>query len=173
MMVIPSRSYNTLFLDRDGVINRHRPNDYVKNWDEFEFLPGVLDAFIILASYFKHILVVTNQRGVGKGLMTVDDLNQIHQRMVSKIEAYGGRIDKIYYCTDINNDSVNRKPNPGMAFQAKMDFPDIDFNRSIMIGDSLSDAEFGNNLGMKTILISDENPIGNLFEFANFFDSDI
>ena len=87
--------YDTLLLDRDGVINRLRPNDYVKCWDEFEFLPNVLDALSKWNKQVKHIFIVTNQRGVGKGLMTEDDLFGIHKRMCDEITCHGGRIDKI------------------------------------------------------------------------------
>lgn len=158
--------FNTLFLDRDGVINRHLPDNYMKKWEEFEFLPGVLEAMKIFSGYFKHILVVTNQRGVGKGIMTENNLIIIHNNMISEINRHQGRIDKVYYCTDIDKDSPNRKPNPGMALQAKSDFPEIDFKKSIMVGDDVSDMEFGNRLGMKTILINNFKDKDGLLEFA-------
>lgn len=161
-----SGKYETLFLDRDGVINVHRINDYVKSWDEFEFLPGVLEAFPLFSKYFKHIIVVTNQRGIGKGLMTEEILLDIHHRMQVEIENRGGRIDKIYYCTDLSNESKNRKPNSGMALQAKKDFPDIEFEKSIMVGDSQLDMEFGNRLGMKTIFIDKKNQSDSLINIA-------
>ena len=141
----------TLFLDRDGVINKLRPDDYVKSWEEFEFTPGILDALARWNRRFKYIIIVTNQRGVGKGVMTTDDLEAIHQKMVQIIEAHGGRIDRIYCCTATSDADPNRKPNPGMAQQAKLDFPDIDFQKSIMIGDSESDILFAKNVGMKGI----------------------
>jgi histidinol-phosphate phosphatase family protein len=144
---------NSLFLDRDGVINRHLPNDYVKCWEEFEFLPGVFEALAKWKHQFKHIIIITNQRGVGKGLMTIDDLENIHQKMIQEIETHGGRIDKIYYCTALADADPNRKPNIGMALQAKKDFPDIDFSKSVMIGDKESDMQFAANTGMKGILI--------------------
>lgn len=147
---------DTLFLDRDGVINRLLINDYVKTWNDFEFLPGVLAALKILNSHFKHIIIVTNQRGVGKGLMSEKALLEIHERMMEEIGKCGGRIDKIYYCTDILESSPNRKPNIGMALRAKVDFPDINFKNSIMIGDSESDMIFGNKLEMKTISTKDK-----------------
>lgn len=158
--------FNTLFLDRDGIINRHLPSNYVKKWEEFEFLPGVLEAMKIFSGYFEHILVVTNQRGVGKGIMTENNLIIIHNNMISEINRHQGRIDKVYYCTDIDKDSPNRKPNPGMALQAKSDFPEIDFKKSIMVGDDVSDMEFGNRLGMKTILINNFKDKDGLLEFA-------
>jgi histidinol-phosphate phosphatase family protein len=145
--------FDTLFLDRDGVINRLRHGDYVKCWDEFEFLPDVFDALKKWSQHFKHIIIVTNQRGVGKGLMTEKDLNEIHKKMIFAVEQHGGRIDKIYYCTALDDDNINRKPNTGMAMQAKCDFPDIDFNRSLMIGDSTEDMLFAENAGMKGVKI--------------------
>ena len=95
-------AFDTLFLDRDGVINRLRPDDYVKNWEEFEFMPGMLDRLARWSGRFRRILVVTNQRGVGKGIMSLDDLNRIHDRMIEEIERHGGRIDRVYFCTALS-----------------------------------------------------------------------
>ena len=147
----------TLFLDRDGVINVRLVDDYVKNIGEFEFLPGVLDAFKIFAEKFGRIIIVTNQQGVGKGLMTMRDVDEVHAFMKQEIESRKGRIDAIYVCPQLKTDPNNfRKPSPKMAFMAQHDFPEIDFEKSIMIGDSNSDIEFGKNAGMNTILIGDE-----------------
>ena len=147
----------TLFLDRDGVINVRLIDDYVKNINEFEFLPGVLEAFKIFAEKFGRIIIVTNQQGVGKGLMTLHDVEEVHKFMMKKIEAQQGRIDKIYVCPQLKSDPDNfRKPSPKMAYMAQHDFPEIDLDKSIMIGDSNSDIEFGRNAGMYTVLIGDE-----------------
>ena len=155
----------TLFLDRDGVINVRLIDDYVKNINEFEFLPGVLEAFKIFAEKFGRIVIVTNQQGVGKGLMTLQDVDLIHDFMKKEIEAQKGRIDAIYVCPQLKSDPNNfRKPSPRMAYMAQHDFPEIDLEKSIMIGDSNSDIEFGRNAGMYTILIGDE--FESLFEFA-------
>ena len=143
----------TLFLDRDGVINRLRPNDYVKCWEEFEFMPGIIEEIAKWNLKFKYIIVITNQRGIGKGLMDEKDLNKIHKNMVSIIRIFGGRIDKIYYCADVDDDSPNRKPNIGMALQAKKDFPEIEFTKSLMIGDSESDEAFAKNINCKFLMI--------------------
>jgi histidinol-phosphate phosphatase family protein len=148
----------TLFLDRDGVINHEKKADYIKNWEEFTFYDGVLEALEILNEKFGVIVMVTNQKGVGKGLMTVDDLNTIHQNMLSIIETNKGRVDKIYYCADLADDSPNRKPNPGMAFQTKNDFPSIDFSKSLMVGNKLSDMNFGRNAGINTVFVATTNP---------------
>lgn len=147
----------TLFLDRDGVVNLHYPNDYIKNWGEFYFLEGVLDAFKHLSKVFKRILIVTNQQGVGKGLMTNDDLQFIHNEMRKEVRKYGGRIHAIYAATDLvaNDTKQMRKPGSGMAKQAKKDFPEIDFTKSIMVGDSITDMQFGKASGMITVFIGD------------------
>lgn len=147
----------TLFLDRDGVINLHYPNDYVKKWDEFYFLEGALDAFRKLATLFRRTLIVTNQQGVGKGLMTKEDLSHIHDEMLKEVRKYGGRINAIYTATDLVKDDVNqmRKPGIGMAKKAKKDFPEIDFSKSIMVGDSATDMQFGRTAGMITVYVGD------------------
>ena len=88
----------SLFLDRDGVINKRIIDRYVSSWDQFVFLPGVLDAMKILSGGFGKILVVSNQQGIGKGLMTDDDVRNIHIRMAAEIKNGGGIIDKTYYC---------------------------------------------------------------------------
>ncbi len=146
--------YWSIFLDRDGVINEKIENGYVKNWDEFVFTESALDAIAILSDIFERIIVVTNQRGVGKGLMTEEQLNFIHDKMKRKISNKSGKIDKIYFCSDILDSAECRKPNIGLALKAKIDFPELDFSKSIMIGDSISDMIFGKNLGMKCIYIN-------------------
>ena len=148
-MNIPFDSNWTLFLDRDGVINKRIPGQYVRLWEEFEFLPGVLEALSLFQSIFGRIVIVTNQQGIGKDLMTEADLEAVHRQMLQEIHATGGRIDGVYHCPDLAyENSFCRKPNPGMAYQAKKDFPEIDFKRSLMAGNSLSDIQFGCRLGM-------------------------
>ncbi len=146
----------TLFLDRDGVINKELPADYVKIWDEFQFEPGALDALKKLNHLFGKIFIVTNQRGVGAGIMTEDDLKNIHQRMMNEIKAAGGRIDKIFYAPDADRSSINRKPYPTMGMKAKAEFPEIKFNKAIMVGNTSSDMQFGRALGMITVYIDEK-----------------
>ena len=144
----------TLFLDRDGVINKRVFGDYIKNIDEFEFENGVLDFLKFANKKFHKIIIVTNQQGVGKGIMSEADLLEIHSFMIDAVISNGGRIDKIYYATNLKGSSVDiRKPSTYMGDQAVNDFPSIDLKKSIMIGDTNSDILFGNNLGMKTILV--------------------
>ena len=148
----------TIFIDRDGVINHEKHLDYIHTWDEFVFYEGVKDAIKIFAEVFNRVVVVTNQKGVGKGLTKLEDLNTIHANMKAAIEEAGGRIDAIYFCADLNEDSPNRKPNPGMGLMAKNDFPEIDFNKAIMIGNTISDMEFGRNLGVHTVFLPTTRP---------------
>lgn len=150
-------SHWTLFLDRDGVINKRPFNDYVKRIEDFEFLPGVFKALEILARLFPSVVIVTNQQGVGKGLMTKDELEEIHQWMQQKIEKNNGRIDAVFCCTQLKSETENcRKPAIAMAEQAQQLFPEIVFEKAIMVGDTESDILFGQNAGMKTILIGNE-----------------
>ena len=144
----------TLFLDRDGVINERKENDYIKNWKEFSFIKGVPRIMENLADTFGHILIVTNQAGIGKNLMTEAELHEVHRMMLKTIDLMDGRIDKIYYAPEMPDAKAStRKPHAAMALQAQKDYPEIDFSKSLMVGDSLSDMLFGKNLGMVTVLI--------------------
>lgn len=149
----------TLFLDRDGVINEKLDNDYVKNIDEFKFIKGAKEAIAYFNSLFNRTVIVTNQQGIGKGIMTEDDLQVVHDFMQTEIEQVGGKLDNIYYCPKLAAENAScRKPNTGMAEWAKKDFPEIDFSKSMMVGDSLTDIEMGKRLGMKTVyLVNDGN----------------
>ena len=145
----------TLFLDRDGVINQRIPGQYISTIENFIFTPNALDAIQFFSTHFQTIVVVTNQQGIGKGVMTEQDLNRVHNHMITEIEKMGGHIDKVYFCPLLAKDNPScRKPNTGMGFQAKKDFPSINFKKSIMVGDSISDMNFGLNLGMKTVFIN-------------------
>ncbi len=163
--------YDTLFLDRDGVINVHRPGDYVKSWEEFVFEEGIFEAMELLSGLFRRIVVVTNQRGVGRGLLEESTLQSIHEKMKREIESRGGRIDRVFYCTDTDPSSPDRKPNTGMGRQAKEVFPDLDFTLSYVAGDSESDMEFGRRLGMRTARIGNGAQFRTLLDFALFLRS--
>ncbi len=145
----------TIFLDRDGVINKRLIGDYIKKIEEFEFIDGVEEAINIFNKIFGNIIVVTNQQGIGKGKMTHDDLSVIHQLMTNNVSNAGGKIDKIYYCPALSHTNhADRKPNIGMALKAKRDFKNINFKKSVMVGDSISDMKFGKRMKMLTIFIS-------------------
>lgn len=158
----------TLFLDRDGVINEKRENDYVKNWDEFVFIKGSVEAIKRLNIFFGRIIVVTNQRCVGKGLVSENELLLIHNNMLDIISSNNGRIDKIYFCPDLLDNSECRKPNIGMALSAKSDFPEIEFEKSVIVGDSYSDMLFGYQLGMTNIFVSNNKDSINLPRCESF-----
>jgi len=148
----------TVFLDRDGVINRDKEGDYIRNAGEFVMLDGVADAIYKLNNTFGLTVVVTNQKGVGKGLMTLEDLEGIHTLLVNQIAAKNAKVDKIYFCTSLDNNHPNRKPQPGMAHLAKADFPQVDLAKSIMVGNRMSDMEFGKNAGMYTVFLATTHP---------------
>lgn len=113
----------TLFLDRDGVINHKIENDYVRNWAQYKFLSNVLRVIRGLSKIFGKIIIVTNQKGIGKKLMTEEDLKEIHRNMLLEISKTGGRIDKIYYCPcNVDDNCKCGKPNIEMALQAKKRF---------------------------------------------------
>ena len=143
----------TLFLDRDGVINVNKDESYVFHKGEFEFEKGSLEAISRLSPVFGKIIIVTNQRGIGKGLMEEKALWEIHQHMIEEIQKKGGRIDALYYCAFNDDKHHDRKPNPGMPLEAAMMYPEIEFSKSIMVGDKMSDMELGRNVGAFTVLI--------------------
>lgn len=146
----------SLFLDRDGVINRRIIDGYVRTPDEFVFLEGAPEAIALFTQCFNHIFIVTNQQGIGKGLMTENDLEQVHHKMLSGISEAGGNITRIYHCPYLaSQHSIYRKPNIGMALKARKEFNDVNLKRSVMIGDSVSDLQFGKTAKMKTVFISD------------------
>jgi D-glycero-alpha-D-manno-heptose 1-phosphate guanylyltransferase len=148
----------TLFIDRDGVINDETIGEYVLSWKQFRFSPGVLEALKLLSEKFGKLLIITNQRGVGKGLMTEAELHLIHQNMKEAVVSAGGKIDQIYYCTEKEEACFYRKPNPGMAVRALKDYPDIQLQKSIMVGNKPSDMRFGRAAGMFTVFVTTTNP---------------
>lgn len=147
----------TLFLDRDGVINKKRDNDYVKKTAELELLPGAIKTIANLSNLFGRVIIVTNQQGIGKRLMTEKDLHEIHEVISEDVIAAGGKIHAIYYAPQLASEGSDyRKPGIGMALQAKEDFPEIDFTKSIMVGDSKSDMEFGRAANLINVFVSDQ-----------------
>jgi len=148
---------DTLFLDRDGVINMKLEDKYIRNFQEFEFMPGAELAIANLSRIFKRILVVTNQQGIAKGIMSAEDLDSLHQNMLQKLKITGGSIEKIYYCSHLEeSDCSCRKPKPGMIEYAILDFPEIVIEDSYLIGDSDSDIEAGKSMNLNTIKVDNE-----------------
>jgi len=141
-----------IFLDRDGVINRYRL-DYVKSWDEFEFLPSVLDALRDLASSSRAIVIVSNQSAVSRGLITKEAVDEIHHRMLQRIRRAGGRVDAIYYCPHgPSDDCYCRKPRPGLLLQAAEDL-NLHLGSSWFIGDNITDVHAGIAAGVQPVLV--------------------
>jgi histidinol-phosphate phosphatase family protein len=161
----------TLFLDRDGVINEKRKKEYVKDWSEFLFTYRARESLAILSTFFNKIFIVTNQQGVGRVIMTEQDLLLIHEKMLNSLKRKSGRIDQIYYFTDISDSSEFRKPNIGMALKAKLDFPSVDSRRSIMIGDSETDMIFEKTIGMKCFMINNNPILNEINSFDKKFES--
>ena len=149
--------YDTLFLDRDGVINHKLEGRYVTNFNEFTFINKSDFAIKKLSKIFHRILIVTNQQGIGKGIMTVKDLEQLHSLMENALSCEKKYIDKIYFCPHLDIENCNcRKPNTGMINQAIADFPEIDCKNSYLIGDSDSDIEAGNRMNLNTVKVDNE-----------------
>lgn len=142
----------TLFLDRDGVINKKIEGDYVRSWEQFAFLPESLDGLRGLSNLFKRLIIVTNQRGIARQVMTQNNLQNIHSKMLERLEKEGIRIDAIYTCPhDVLDRCGCRKPDIGLFIQAQRDFPDINFQKSIFLGDSPSDWEAAKRAGALAI----------------------
>jgi D-glycero-D-manno-heptose 1,7-bisphosphate phosphatase len=145
----------TLFLDRDGVINERIFNNYVLEWGAFHFTEGLLANAAQIGAAFEHIVVVTNQQCIAKGLLSEQALNDIHQNMCNELQSAGMHIDIVLAATEFKNGQAQRrKPNTRMAFEAQEAFPNIDFQKSIMVGDTNTDILFGKKLGMYTILVA-------------------
>ncbi|HTA24103.1 MAG TPA: HAD family hydrolase [Terriglobales bacterium] len=143
------------FLDRDGVINQKAPTEeeYITRWEEMQILPGVVEAITLLNRAGFHVVVVSNQRCVAKGLLTVCELDSLHQRLRNELGALGAKIDEIYYCPHEEQPPCScRKPEPGMLFTAASEHQ-IDLNSSWMIGDSEKDVKAGRRAGCRTARI--------------------
>jgi D-glycero-D-manno-heptose 1,7-bisphosphate phosphatase len=142
------------FLDRDGVINRKAPEGhYVTRWEDFEFLPHVAEGIGLLERAGFSVIVVSNQRGVAKGLLTVAELESIHQRMRQQLADADAHLTAIYYCPhDSGPFCACRKPAPGMLFQAAREHR-IDLPSSWMVGDSDIDMEAGKAAGCRTVRV--------------------
>jgi len=148
-------SNRAIFFDRDGVVNRRLADDYVKNVGELELLPAVAEVLARAHGDGFLTVVVTNQRGVARGLMTERDVADIHAVMQQRLEQLGGsRFDAIYHCPHgIDDNCPCRKPKPGLLLQAAREH-DIDLSRSWMIGDTESDIEAGAAAGCRTALLA-------------------
>jgi D-glycero-D-manno-heptose 1,7-bisphosphate phosphatase len=160
-----------IFLDRDGVINQNLL-DHVKCWDEFEFIPGALQSLRDLSQTGLPIFVVTNQAVISRQLITPEQLDDIHARMIDCIEAGGGRITHVYYCPHDSNEECNcRKPAPGMLLKAAEEY-NIDLSQSFMVGDAWTDVAAGLAVNARSILLLTGRGRWNLIHCVNRFGLD-
>jgi len=147
----------TAFLDRDGVINWKRPSgSYVETWEQFEFLSGAIDALRLLAAARIRVVVVTNQRGVALGRMTMARVDEIHRLMQAELTSNVAQCAAVLVCPHEEGTCDCRKPGLGLFLQAQALMPEIDFGSSVVIGDSASDLLAGNRLGCPSFLVGDE-----------------
>lgn len=152
-----------VFLDRDGVINRSAlPHHYIISWEEFKVLPRVCEAIQQCNQAGYYVVVVSNQRGIARGICTKRQIDVLHQKMIAAFRQQGASIDKIYICPHDNGECVCRKPEPGLFYVAEKELWDekkerIDKDNSWMIGDSQSDIDAGKRYGVRTIWINDSN----------------
>lgn len=148
------RALETVFLDRDGVLNEKLPEgEYVRSWEDFHLLPGVPEAIGRLNRAGLRVLVVSNQRGIALGLHSAADVLEIHARLEEVLRGAGAHLDGFYFCPHDKGECNCRKPGPGLFEQAVKQFPAVRAESSVMVGDSLSDIEFGRRLGMATVFL--------------------
>jgi D-glycero-D-manno-heptose 1,7-bisphosphate phosphatase len=144
--------FPAIILDRDGVIIENRDN-YVRSWDDVDVYPQALHALAIASHSSYKIVIITNQAGVGKGIISLQTAAEINQRLVQIIEKAGGRVDGLYMCPHAPQDQCEcRKPRPGMILQAERELS-LDLSRSWMIGDALSDLQAGRAAGVGHIAL--------------------
>lgn len=151
-----------VFLDRDGVINKEKGNEYITSWAEFVFQPGVLTSLRQLTHAGIKIIVITNQSCIGRGIVSREAVEEIHQEMILTAAQHGGKIFAVYFCPHRPEDRCScRKPEPGLLLRAAKDLS-LELKGSYLIGNSLSDIAAGTQVGCTTFLIADgykNNPV--------------
>ena len=149
------------FLDRDGTINESPPEgEYVTRVEDFQLLPGAVEGIARLAGCSYTLVVVSNQRGVARGLVSQELLRTTETLLQEALRPHGAKIADFYYCThELDEGCDCRKPLPGMLLQAASEL-DLDLGESWMIGDSQKDVEAGRAAGCRTIYLGSESGIG-------------
>ena len=145
-----------VILDRDGVINQDSAN-YIKSPNEWIPIPNSLEAISLLNQHGYSVVIATNQSGVGRGLYGIEELNNIHAKMIKMLAEIGGSIDAIFFCTHTDEDHCDcRKPEIGMLVEIKDRFS-VSFEDICGVGDSLRDLEAFEKVGMQPILVKTGN----------------
>ena len=143
---------STIFIDRDGVINENRV-DYVKCWEEFRFLPGAREAIAQVTRAGHRVIVCTNQAAIARGLVSVEIVEEIHQRLIAEVAGFGGAIEKVYYCPHPKDGNCScRKPRPGLLLRAR-DELGADLSDAVFVGDSMTDVRAALAAGVRPILV--------------------
>jgi histidinol-phosphate phosphatase family protein len=142
----------TVFLDRDGVINRMR-SDYVTRWEDFELLPGALEAIGRLARSGRDVIVLTNQSAIAQKLVTAEVVDEIHARLAAQVVEHGGQIRAFLICPHGRDDGCScRKPAPGLFFRAREELG-VDLADAVMVGDQAWDVQAARAAGCDAMLV--------------------
>lgn len=170
-----------IILDRDGVINKDSP-EYIKSPQEWQAIPGSLEAIVKLNQAGLRVCITTNQSGVGRGYFSLNMLEQIHKKLLTQLAKQGGTIDAIFFCPHLPQDNcICRKPKPGL-YQKALNYFSVKAEESIVVGDTLRDVEPARDLGSSSVLVETGHPFDrkkqnewnipvyrNLSEFVNLF----
>lgn len=146
-----------VFFDRDGIVNRSPGAGYVERWEDFYLEPAFIDAAKVVLEHGDAVAIVTNQRGVARGIMSLAALERIHANLTAQLEDQGISLLGIYCCTHERDTCDCRKPQPGLLLQAAREHG-LDLNSSWMIGDRETDIEAGRRAGCHTLLVSNVIP---------------
>ena len=148
-------TWPVVFLDRDGVINRMR-SDYVKSWEEFDILPGSIEAMARISRSGRAVIVLTNQSAIGQGLVSDATVAGIHRRLSALVEAAGGHIDAFFVCPHRRDQACDcRKPAPGLFLRASRELG-VELTRAVMVGDQPSDVAAAESVGCAVIVVENE-----------------
>jgi histidinol-phosphate phosphatase family protein len=148
-----------VFFDRDGVVNVSPGSGYVLRVADFQLMPGIVDVLAWCKVQGFYTVLVTSQQGVGKGLMSMADLDAIHEFLQAQLAPHGAAFDRIYSCTELAGQGTRRKPSPEMIFEAEAALP-IDLSASVLVGDHDRDIQMARNAGLGfTIRLASDNAV--------------
>jgi D-glycero-D-manno-heptose 1,7-bisphosphate phosphatase len=145
-----------VFFDRDGVVNEPSDDYFLKSWDEFRFMPGFIESLRVAQEKGYVAVIITNQQGVGKGLTSVEMLDQIHTQLIAELAGLGLELLDVYYCPHLAEEGCAcRKPKPGMILDASKKY-NLNVGASWMVGDRERDIESGHAAGCRAIRVADD-----------------